>query len=115
LQRVADASFFIGAIRATMIAAHPVKRRCHKEVWSAFGAFGTDPVHHLAAACRDLVRIKTCSPISLKALVVNFHTYVGLPAVMTIWAEPMHSGMTACQDLVWGQPVSGCIPVDCHS
>ena len=37
------------------------------QVRLAFRALGTDPVHQLGASCRDLVRIKTCSPISLKS------------------------------------------------
>jgi len=27
----------------------------------------------------------------------------------------MPAGMTACLDLVWSQPIIGCVPVGCHS
>ena len=40
-----------------------------------------------------------------------------MPAVMTLWAEPMPAGMTACHDLVysWRHPILGCVPVCCDS
>ncbi len=48
-------------------------------------------------------------------MAVNFGIYHGLPAVTTRWAEPMPAGGTACHDLVWSQPILGCVPVGCHS
>ena len=42
---------------------------------------------------------------------VNFPAYLDLPAVTTLWAEPVPAGGTACDDLVCSQPVLGCIPV----
>jgi len=66
LQRVADASFSAGAIGATTIDPNAAAWRGYKQVRLAFGALGTDPVHHLLASCRDLVRIKTCSAVPLK-------------------------------------------------
>jgi len=110
-----------------------------------FGAIGTNPMHHLAASCRDLVRIKTCFAIPLKiklqhcrvlalcqawlsvpglavvralgtpTVVANSAVYFGFPAVTTRWAEPVPSGMTVRRDLVWSQPILGCVPVHCHS
>ncbi len=66
LQRVADASLPAGTAGTTTVEANTGLCSCHKQVWLAFGAFGTDPVQYLLASCRDLVRIKTCSPVSLK-------------------------------------------------
>ncbi len=40
---------------------------------------------------------------------------LGLPAMMTLGAEPMLAGMTVCHDLGWGQPILGCVPAGCHS
>ncbi len=48
-------------------------------------------------------------------MAINFDIYHGLPAVTALWAEPMPSSMTACHELVWSQPILGCLPVGCHS
>ena len=47
-------------------------------------------------------------------MVVNFAIYHGLPAVTTLWAEPMPASMTVCHDLVRSQPILGCVPVGRH-
>ncbi len=48
-------------------------------------------------------------------MAVNSAANFGLPAVTTLWAEPMPASMTARHDLVWSQPILGCVPVGCHS
>ena len=48
-------------------------------------------------------------------MALNIHTYLGLPAVTTLWTEPVPAGMTACHDLVWSQHILGCVPAGCHS
>jgi len=56
-------AFFVGTTGATAVVAHPVRWRCHKQVWLTFWAVGTTPVHHLAASCCGFARIKPCCPI----------------------------------------------------
>ena len=35
--------------------------------------------------------------------------------MITYWAEPVPACGTGCHDLVWGQPILGCVPVRRHS
>ena len=53
-------------VRTSCVEPDTVLWAGHKQVWLALGAFGADPVHQLAASCRDLVRIKACSAVPPK-------------------------------------------------